>query len=698
MAAETTIRTTVGYGGTVHAGRSVPVWVEVAVDRLAQGTVEVTARASNGGPDRAVVRVPVEVPGGSAKSVFVAVPAMQNWGGALEVSARLLDDDGKAVVTSPVQQVSFSSDQEIVGLLPGAAEQHAAPVAARLLVDAGTARFAPLGPAELAEAPGSLDSIGSIIAAGRDVANMVPSDRAGLLHWVDRGGQLLVTSPAGATIEGLPEAWQPGPSGFADAGLGRVRLIGSALAEGRWDSLIEPTVVGQQAGAGLSDGSFAFGGPVRSVGDSLAVDAGLRVPLIGPLIGFLLAYVLVVGPITAIVLNKRGRSELAWVVIPLVALLFTGGSYLGARVLRHGTELAHATVIESSDAGAAATTYAGVAARGAAEPELEFDRAWSAAASPTSAMASMRGQAGDASVVITPRGPAAHLSLRAGEFGVAKGLGPSSTTGGLVVSAKAEAGDRLTGTVRNTTEHDLDEVAVFLGWGGVLVGQLDAGAERSWTMTSPALQQGQPPEQLVWPRAFGRFGEPDEDTVVNLPLWQEHVGLSGAGRPRGMAVAAGWTRDVDPRLTVDGRRRGAVGRTVVTGRAAVSSDGWVREPSVRVEYLRGGDANAFRGGGGGGRSSVLRFTLPAGTDADAPLEIAVPVGTVAEVWNGAQWVRAAALGGSRSAAAVGPGASDIRSLTPASLHQGRVYVRTTGGAAIVRPGGLTGISVRGTVP
>jgi len=460
--AESTLRTTVGYAGTVHAGRSVPVWVEVAVDRLARGTVEVTARTQNAGPDRTVVRVPIEVPGGSAKSVFVVVPAVPSSAGGLEVTARLLDDNGRVVLTSPVQAVAFQVDQELVGLLPGAAEQHQAPVAARLFVDAGTARFTPLGPAELAEAPGSLDSIGSIIAAGTDVAALVPADRAGLLRWIDKGGQLLVTSPAGAAVEGLPAPWQPGEAGFADAGLGRVRLIGSALAEGRWDQLVEPTVLRGNGDMRFTDAGFNFAGPGRSVGDSLALEAGLRVPLIGPLIGFLLVYVFVVGPVTAIVLQKRDRAELAWVAIPLVALLFTGGAYLGARALRHGTELAHATILESSEAGAVATTFAGIAARGAADPRIEFQRAWSATASPASDRASAQGQTGDASVVITPRGPAVQLSLRAGEFGVAKGLGPSSATGGLVVTARAElvVADRLTGTVRNTSEHDLEEVAM----------------------------------------------------------------------------------------------------------------------------------------------------------------------------------------------------------------------------------------------
>lgn len=84
--AESTIGITVGYAGTVHAGRSVPVVVEVAVDRLARGTVEVTARAQNGGPDRTVVQVPIEVPGGATSPLLT--PQRLRLSGGSEPASR----------------------------------------------------------------------------------------------------------------------------------------------------------------------------------------------------------------------------------------------------------------------------------------------------------------------------------------------------------------------------------------------------------------------------------------------------------------------------------------------------------------------------------------------------------------------------------------------------------------------------------
>ena len=43
---------------------------------------------------------------------------------------------------------------------------------------------------------------------------------------------------------------------------------------------------------------------------------GLRVPRLGWLLLFLLAYAAIVGPITAVVLGRARRTELAWIVIP----------------------------------------------------------------------------------------------------------------------------------------------------------------------------------------------------------------------------------------------------------------------------------------------------------------------------------------------------------------------------------------------
>ena len=61
-----------------------------------------------------------------------------------------------------------------------------------------------------------------------------------------------------------------------------------------------------------------------SVANSLAGDAGLRLPRLTILLGFLGLYIVVVGPITALVLRRRRRPEMAWVAVPTLALLFTG--------------------------------------------------------------------------------------------------------------------------------------------------------------------------------------------------------------------------------------------------------------------------------------------------------------------------------------------------------------------------------------
>ncbi|MBA2438678.1 MAG: hypothetical protein H0V52_10080, partial [Acidimicrobiia bacterium] len=284
-AAATVLEVDAGYAGSYRPGAPVPVRVRIVADRLLRGELEVQVSSNFG--DAVTVAVPVEAPGGTVKEVVVVAPT-EAGSNRTEVRAVLRQDGSEVARGSAV--VQSTADQELVGLLAGVLAGREPPGAAPLAIDAGTARFSALGPAELGAAPASLAALDVVGAAPDDLLSLDDGAREGVLAWVGAGGFLLVDTPTGEEIAGLPAEWQPAGRGRARAGLGEVRVTDGAMAAGNWAGLVEPTpvVTGQ-------DGHF-FGGV--TLDGALATDAGLRIPRLGWLVGFLGVYVLVAVPLT----------------------------------------------------------------------------------------------------------------------------------------------------------------------------------------------------------------------------------------------------------------------------------------------------------------------------------------------------------------------------------------------------------------
>jgi hypothetical protein len=575
--AATSLGVTGAYDGSYVPGRPMAVRVQVTADRLVRGRLEVNT--AGGTP----VALPIEVPGGSSKEFLVVLPAWLSFrfDGAVGVQARLRDGSTDLATGEAVLQ--SSTGQELVGLLPGALGGRPVPGAAPLAVDAGTARFAAIGPADLAQAPDSLGPVSTIAAAADELARLPPATRTALLAWVEQGGHLLVDADRGQVVEGLPGPWQPGQDGRSPAGRGEIRLTAGAVAAGQWPGLVEPTgwaVTGDPA-ARLGNGF---------VGQSLANEAGLRVPRLGWLVAFLVLYVLVAGPVVFLVVRRRGHPELAWVAVPLVAVMFTAGSYVGGRGLRDTTRQVDTSIVTTGVSGATAATWTGVFSSGGQTSRVRFGPGW--APGGESDMASSNSLS---AVTITPDGSEGSLPLDAGQFGIVPAAGPVAAKGVLEVSAVAHAAGEASGKVKNGTEWALDDVAVFVGTGGTLVGRLQPGEERDWKVVGTQadfLRGDMAVDVDVW-GGFDAFS-PGPDSVIDMSLWQTAGALRGQEfRGPGEVVAAGWTRSFAPPVAVDGRDSGAGGRALVLGRNRVDVPADSGALDIRREVVRAPD---FRGG------------------------------------------------------------------------------------------------------
>lgn len=610
--ADTTLTLDPGYAGSMVSGRALPVRVAISADRLLKGDLEVAAGKASALP----VVMPVEVPGGSQKQFDVVVPTAVGDTG--DVTARLRQGD--RVLASAAATARIVSDDELVGLLPGALAGRGLPGPAPLAVDVGTARFVAVSAADLDQAPGSLDPLSTIGAGPDELSRLAPGARRGLLQWVEGGGRLLVDAEPGHAVAGLPDAWQPGTADRAPAGSGEVRLTSGAMAAGRWPGLVEPTARSGSAGTA--------GTAQTSVAGALAEDAGLRVPELGWLVAFLVAYVVLVGPVLFLILRRRRRAELAWVAVPLVAVLFAAGSYVGGRGLRHTTSLVAASVVRSGASGPSTTTYVGAFSPAGETARVDFPQGWSAVAPPT--FGGVRALA-LSSITLNAAGARGRVPLDPGQFAVVAGSGPAATPGGLDVTAATEDGGRVGGRVRNTTHVTLDDVAVFLTGTATKVGSLGPGEERAWTLAPlNTAAEGGRPQLPVWPDLF-RSG-----SAVRSALWQsaQVPGGPAYGSP-GTAVAAGWTIGLPPEVRVDGRQPKAGSPTLVIATAPVAAGDAGGELAVRRDIVRGNGGGLGRLAAASG-ATVVRFVVPAAER--GPLVLHSALGP-AEVWADGGWTQ-----------------------------------------------------------
>ncbi len=639
--AVTELEVDAGYGGAYRSRHPVPVRVRVRGDRLLRG--ELVVRSRGGFGDSVVTTVPVEVPGGSVKEVVVVVPTPSDTD-RLQLDA-VLTANG-AEVTSGSATIRAASDQELVGLLPGVLQGREPPAPAPLAVDAGTARFAALGEAELAAAPASLAALDVIGSSPDDLAGLDAATREGVLAWVAGGGHLLVDTLPGQEVPGLPTPWQPGGNGRTAAGLGEVRSTSGAMAADRWPGLVEPTSVG----AGHASEFFDHHGLDRT----LATEAGLRIPRLSWLVAFLVVYVLVAVPLTLTLLRRRGRGELGWVALPLVALAFTGVAYGAGRQARGEAKVAHATVLHTTPAGAMATTTVGLVSRSGGTAEVVYPHRWT----PAGRSITSGGPPAELAATLGPEGTTVRQRLDVGEFGVHRTRGPAPAEGALEVTGTAAGDDRVEGRVRNTLPFALDEVAILHDRFAVNVGRLEAGEEQLWTLdVRERAHEELPPVVRAWPDVAGWDRPPDPSSVVSPGLWSQFEEDAAAQvLVPGRVAAAGWTREHSP--PVSGTEASLTGRTMVVATAPVAGgDDGLSPAAVRTELVRG----PFLGSGVFDERAplVVRLALPDGSGpAPSDVQLWAPAGLSLAVWADVSWQTLAdgeAPGGAGAAGGGGPG-------------------------------------------
>ncbi len=392
-----------GYEGYYSTQNPTPVRVRLANQGESfRARVELTAPVQNGS---IVYYSEVELPHNSAK-LLTLYP--QYGGFAANAQVRVID--GKQLVARGEDKLTqVAGGTRLFGLLTPDAAPYAALISREAGAESVVARLTAETLPERADALGAVDTL---VVDGVDTGALSKAQTAALGDWVQLGGTLIVaagpdaarnaagignlmpvTLGAQSNAQDLSALAKLGGSQIPAGGVITQATPGNdtrVVASSPDGPLVVRRATGQGSIAWLAwspsappfrewPGNAALirstsAQPSTAASQGVPVDgwavenflrniAGAELPPTLLVAGFLIVYSLVIGPVLYLILKRRDRRELAWVLVPAITLAFSGIAY-GANFLIRGTGTTMRTldVVETYGQGGAqrVTTYAGL--------------------------------------------------------------------------------------------------------------------------------------------------------------------------------------------------------------------------------------------------------------------------------------------------------------------------------------------------
>jgi hypothetical protein len=657
----------VGYHGSYKLGQWMPVTVDITNHGAdIEGNLEIQGSnsfAAKGGPPggTAVYQVPLSLAAGASKHFQAYVS--EDFPGTID--ARVVQ--GGRIVASQQASVSTTISGLLVGVLSD--ESSALDVAATIHPGGVAPTVVHLATSDLSDSALVLRAFDVLAIDDFSTDTLTDGQRNALVDYVMQGGTLLLGTGGSwhKTLAGLPSAVVPMQvSGSAVLGTsnGLGGLTGVEVATGTVAAAAttwladgnRPLLIEQQGGAGLvamatfdwAQGPVATwsgtpallrqvvvrstygninnpyatssltlnkGGVTNSVasrGGSLSQALGnvpaLDLPAWWLIGGLVLVYVLLVGPANYFILRAMGRRALAWVTVPVIALVASGGAY-GASVITKGTSvLANEIAIVHVQQGwehAYNEQYTGIVAptRG------DYDVALGNRPSTISPIYYYSSNFGDPNAGAMRINTATDgITLPAMSAFTMRGFATEGITAAPTVTGQAQlAGGQLKGTIKNMSTVDFTDGVVIAGNTYQKLGELAPNATTTFNL-QPAMSStftGQPVFMQVYPNALTCCGQPNNSSsdaerqaeirtavLSTLPL-NNFGNLPVAGNP----TVVLWTKQPFQQITVNGGHprtyiEGAIVLTMPIGEIGVGSlaSGVV---SGRIVDL---DANLNQGG------------------------------------------------------------------------------------------------------
>ncbi len=629
-----TLSVLVGYQDAVKVGEWMPVTVVAKNGGAAiDGTLELQ-EALNGQPEVSgfpVYQEPISLASGATKRIRAY--AIDSSGATITArivqNGRVIASQDSGSTSTPTTMIGVLSDQGTS--LDSFAAVHPASV---------TARVVHLTAGDIAESAIPLRAFDILAIDDFATDSLTTGQRTAIVDFVRAGGDLLLGTGAAwhKTLAGLPTAivpmtvsgttsvttsllggspvevatgvLTPGPVWLATGSqpLLLERQVGAGvvtLATFDWNQdpvagwsgttpLLRQLIARSVIGTGGSSQNFAYamGGPgPMSFGSqpTIASRSGALSSTLGNLPGLdlpslqltgllVLLYVLLVGPVNYIVLGAMRRRALAWVTVPLIAVIAAGGAY-GAGVFTKGRSVqANQITILHVQPGwdhAYQETYTGIMAPSRGDYQASI---------------------GGGRLLISPI--VNNGSFGPGAFGTGSRAGsirinvdnnnvtlPGMTAfvlGGFATESMSSApqlgghlklvNGKLTGTIENHSNLAFTDAVLIMGDSFQTFGALNPGATATVSLDpKPANQFGQPTYTRIYGAAFFNGPQPAQLTdaqredyaktqiLAVLPSGGSFKGSSGASTP--MLVA--WTHQSFQDLTVNGSHPRSTAETAV---------------------------------------------------------------------------------------------------------------------------------------
>ena len=588
-------------------------WAAIAVTLVNEGAPTEGYVAADS--DAGSVRRYVEMPSGARKVVMLY---LQPGGFQRQVEVRY--DEPNGTVRTPVEVRVLEQTTRQVGIV-GDSTGALRPQVSGIGIDRPEPLI--LSAADMPERPEPLAGLAALVWAA-DSSNLGEAQRRSIERWVADGGQLVVIGGAdwqarAAAFDGiLPmedlgaldavaadalAAWvgveQPpveaatvssGPllsdsrplvmsdDGTAlismrSVGAGRTILVGVDMgidafrgwdgAAALWTRLLPSSPsLDPFLGGGMPDREQV----VSSMAQALNTLPALEVPPAELLLAVIVAYILLIGPVSYLVLRRIDRRELAWVTAPVLVVLFTACSYgIGTSLKGSDVIVNQITLVRSTPAGgtAAVETFAGVFSPASGAFDMLVDADALIAQMRSAEVAGRTDPGTTASAIGADQGDPARLrdlEIAGGGYEYVRADGVIDHAAPLSASWSYQDG-ALVGSVTNLADEVIADVAFISMSGGEMIGDLEPGATAEFTVDTRNVNQSSASDQIY---GFGGFDTADPaarrvaarrgviDALVgygNLALPGSELGGTGGRGP----FLIGWRSGEGPMpIEVDG--------------------------------------------------------------------------------------------------------------------------------------------------
>jgi hypothetical protein len=372
-----TLSAEAGFDGSYRVGHWLPVRVQLQNDGPAiDGQIEVLLSDPDGGS--VTYQYPVELPTQSRKEITLYLTPRRYTD---RLTLQLLDQNRSIVAQQDQPLKAIDDDDRLYGLL--ADQPSAFNTLAEIDPPNGQAITAQLTARQLPDRSPALDALDTLIISNVDTGALTDAQRTALAAWVANGGRLIVSGGAGwqKTAAGLGELLPvqpdttttlteaPALKAFANnsidpgslivatgpatndalpvvaeadtllitrrpLGFGEVYFLGfdpAALAQ--WDGLAD--VYRKLVATAVPQPSWSYGVQDWSSAETAAaIIPNLNLPPASLICGFVLLYMIAIGPVNYLIVRKLKRRELAWITAPLLSVGFLVGAFLAGTLMR----------------------------------------------------------------------------------------------------------------------------------------------------------------------------------------------------------------------------------------------------------------------------------------------------------------------------------------------------------------------------